>query len=195
MQAWRCRKARLELSELTTALPRKRARKAWLRLLAAAQQAAWQQRLHEMQRQDAALVIQSAYRAWRVRQVTAKQLAGVRRFQVGHSALTITMVHVLWPQCWLVVSSIIVSQQQGWAMCDRLTPSAMWWGCSGMPSPKPHDISCGVSLLPAGTVARVQGQEAVWTRRAGCAQAPGRSCRSSRGCASAAHWCAHKRGA
>jgi hypothetical protein len=70
------------LSQLKAALPRKRARQAWLRLLAAAQQAAWQQQLREMQRQEAVLAIQSAYRAWQVRRVTAKQLAGVRRFQV-----------------------------------------------------------------------------------------------------------------
>jgi hypothetical protein len=84
VQAWRCRQARTELSQLKAALPRKRARKAWLRLLAAAQQAAWQQQLRETQRQEAVLAIQSAYRGWQVRRVTAKQLAGVRRFQVRH---------------------------------------------------------------------------------------------------------------
>lgn len=84
VQAWRCRQARMELSQLKAAVPRKRARKAWLRMLKVAQQAAWQQRLRDTQRQEAVLAIQSAYRGWQVRRVTAKQLAGVRRFQVRH---------------------------------------------------------------------------------------------------------------
>jgi hypothetical protein len=83
VQAWRCSQARSKLQQLRKALPRARACKAWQRLLAAAQQAAWQQRLQEAREQEAALAIQAAYRAWRVRRVTAKQLAGVRRFQVG----------------------------------------------------------------------------------------------------------------
>lgn len=79
----------MELSQLKAALPRKRARKAWLKLLAAAQRAAWQQRLCKLQQQEAALAIQAAYRGWVVRRVTAKQLAGVRRFQVR-----------VWHTCW-----------------------------------------------------------------------------------------------
>lgn len=83
VQAWRCSQACSKLQQLKKALPRARACKAWQRLLAAAQQAAWQQCLQEAREQEAALAIQAAYRAWRVRRVTAKQLAGVRRFQVG----------------------------------------------------------------------------------------------------------------
>lgn len=81
-QAWRCARARADLHKRKAALPRQLAHKAWMRLMAAAQRAAWQQRLQEVRLQEAALTIQAAYRGWQVRRVTAKQLAGVRRFQV-----------------------------------------------------------------------------------------------------------------
>lgn len=83
VQAWRCAKARQQLHGLKAALPRKLAHKAWLRLLTAAQHASWQQQLRAVQQEEAVLAIQAAYRGWVVRRVTAKQLAGVRRFQVG----------------------------------------------------------------------------------------------------------------
>lgn len=85
-QAWRCAKAAGELQQLKADLPRKRARAAWLRLSAAARQAALQQRLQEARREQAVLAIQAAFRGWKVRRVRSRQLAGVRRFQVGPCA-------------------------------------------------------------------------------------------------------------
>lgn len=82
MQAWRCAAARAELHHRRVELPRKRARAAWQRVVGVAKAAALQQRLQEVQQEEAAKAVQAAWRGCLVRRTTAKQLAGIRRFQV-----------------------------------------------------------------------------------------------------------------
>lgn len=84
-QAWRCARARAQLRDMKDELPRKRARAAWQRVVAAVSAALAQQRRQQVQEEAAATALQAAVRGWLVRRAAAKQLAGIRRFQVRAS--------------------------------------------------------------------------------------------------------------
>lgn len=86
VQAWRCKQARALLCKLREELPQRKAAAAWQRMIKAAKAALWQQQLEAAARETAALVIQGAVRGWQVRRVTARQIAGIKRLQVGVSA-------------------------------------------------------------------------------------------------------------
>lgn len=83
VQAWRCVQATAMVAQLREALPHRTAQRNWQRAVATVQEALRRQRLEAERQKLAATAIQSAVRGWQVRRVVAKQLAGIRRFQVG----------------------------------------------------------------------------------------------------------------
>lgn len=83
LQAWRCAQARALLPKLRAELPRLRAQRAWQNAVGLVQAAQRRQRLEAARREVAVLALQSAVRGWLVRREVSKQLAGIRRFQVG----------------------------------------------------------------------------------------------------------------